>query len=85
MFTLFILSRVLFVASTVFILGYVFGNFSKSRTLTQITRVAAVVLIVSFIGSNMAFFRAAGWRYGNFHRSERLEYCGGAADSTLNR
>ena len=56
---LFILSRVLLVASLVFIIGYVFGNFSKNRTLTRITKVASVLLVVMFIGMNIAFGRFA--------------------------
>jgi len=56
---LFILSRVLLVASLVFIIGYVFGNFSKNRTLTRITKVASILLVISFIGMNIAFGRFA--------------------------
>lgn len=56
-FTLFIVTRLLFVASAVFLIGYVFGNFSKSKTLTRITKVATILTIVLFIGTNAFIFR----------------------------
>lgn len=56
---LFIISRVLLLASLVFIIGYVFGNFSRNRTLTRITKVASILLVVLFIGMNIAFARFA--------------------------
>ena len=72
---IFILSRVLFVASMVFIIGYVFGNFSRNRTLTRITKVATIMAIIFFIGTNVFFARmrfsnarlnqaAYGWHCG---------------------
>ena len=54
-----ILIRVLFVACMVFIIGYVFGNFSKSLALRRITRVAAILAIVLFILSNVLTMRFA--------------------------
>ena len=54
-----ILIRVLFVACMVFIIGYVFGNFSKSLVLRRITRVAAILAIVLFILSNVLTMRFA--------------------------
>ena len=60
-----ILSRVLFIACMVFILGYVFGNFSKSRTLTRITKVASILAIALFIVGNIFLLRSDGWRHGN--------------------
>jgi hypothetical protein len=62
---LFILIRVLFAASMVFIIGYVFGSFYKNTTLKVITRIAAILVIVLFIGANIFAFRFAGshWRY----------------------
>ena len=59
---LFILSRILFVASMVFIIGYVWGNFSRSRALTRLTKVATILAIVFFIGTNIFFARM---RFGN--------------------
>ncbi len=62
---LFILIRVMFAASMVFIIGYVFGSFSKNATLTVITKIAAILVIVLFIGANIFAFRFAGspWRF----------------------
>ena len=74
MLVIFILARLLFIASIVFILGYVFGNFSRSARLTRITKVAAVFLVISFIAANAFFFRFnRGWRYGNFRNNYRYE------------
>ncbi|MEP6951064.1 MAG: hypothetical protein ABI863_17380 [Ginsengibacter sp.] len=61
MFIAFILSRILFIACMVFIIGYVFGNFSKSTTLKTITKIASIVVIVLFISANAFFFRFGGW------------------------
>ena len=59
-----ILSRIVFIACMVFILGYVFGNFSKSRTLTRITKIASILAIALFIVGNIFLLRSGGWRYG---------------------
>jgi hypothetical protein len=80
---LFILSRVLFIASMVFILGYVFGNFSRSRTLTRITKVASILVILFFIGSNIFFARFAFRNGGRQHASYGW-HCD-KADSAVNR
>jgi hypothetical protein len=81
MFIGIILTRILFIACMVFIIGYVFGNFSKKRTLTRITKVASILAIILFIGTNIFAFRSAGWRNG-----ERWQYgChDNHRDSTLN-
>lgn len=71
---IFILTRLVFIASLVFIFGYVFGNFSKNARLTRLTRVASVLILVSFIAINATTFLFAGrWRCGNFNRSARFE------------
>ncbi len=70
MFTGIILSRILFIACMVFILGYIFGNFSSSQTLTRITKVAAILAIVLFIIGNVFMFRARSWRYAGKPHSE---------------
>lgn len=44
-----IITRILFVACMVFIIGYVFGNFSKNSTLAILSKVAVVAAIVLFI------------------------------------
>ncbi|MBC9930919.1 hypothetical protein [Chitinophaga qingshengii] len=70
-FPFLILIRILFAASMVFIIGYIFGGFSRKRTLATISKVAAILVIVLFIGMNVllmwtAFHRDGhgGWRGG---------------------
>ncbi len=46
----------------IFIIGYVFGNFSKRKTLATISKVASILLIVLFIFSNAISMRFVGWR-----------------------
>jgi len=53
-----ILLRILFIVCMVFIIGYVFGAFSKNRTLTVFTRVAVILAIVLFISANIFAFRS---------------------------
>ncbi|HXR83599.1 MAG TPA: hypothetical protein VN722_04785 [Hanamia sp.] len=65
-FGMIILIRVLFVACMVFIIGYVFGNFSRNTALTTITKVACILAIVLFISANIFFFRFSS-RHGNFN------------------
>ncbi|HTE11076.1 MAG TPA: hypothetical protein VK645_08900 [Chitinophagaceae bacterium] len=80
---IFFLTRLLFITSMVFIMGYVFGNFSKSTTLTKITKIASIFILVSFIAVNIMFFRLnRGWRCGNFNRSDRFENYHHQKDST---
>lgn len=61
MFPIFILSRILFAVCMVFVLGYVFGNFSKTRTLTAISKIASILLIVLFIFSSTLSARFGRW------------------------
>jgi hypothetical protein len=42
----------------VFIIGYVFGGFSRNATLTTITKVASIVAIVVFIATNIFMVRS---------------------------
>ena len=58
MFIPIIFLRILFAACMVFIIGYVFGGFSRSATLTTITRVASIVAIVVFIATNVFMVRS---------------------------
>ena len=58
MFGILILLRILFVASMILIIGYVFGSFSRNPTLTVLTKIASILVIVLFIGTNIFFFRA---------------------------
>ena len=68
-FIFIILTRVLFVASMVFIVGYVFGGFSKNPTLSTISKVAVILAIVLFIANNIFPLRAGMWshRYRGVH------------------
>jgi len=61
-FPFIIIVRLLFAASMVFILGYVFGGFSKKRSLTRLTRVAAILIIVLFVAET--FFSCGNWSIG---------------------
>ena len=71
MFPLFIVLRVLFIASMVFIIGYLFGNFSKSKTLSSITKLASILVIVLFITTSLFAFRYYAW-----HLNGSRQYCG---------
>jgi len=83
---IFLLARLLFITSMVFIMGYVFGNFSKSATLTKITKVASIFILAAFIAANIMFFRSdRGWRCGNFNRSDSFENYHHQKDSTTVR
>ncbi|QEC53231.1 hypothetical protein EDD80_104218 [Anseongella ginsenosidimutans] len=66
-FALIIFIRVLFVACMVFIIGHIFGSFGKRPVLKTISRVAAILVIILFIGMNILFVRAAiggRWHHG---------------------
>jgi hypothetical protein len=80
---LFILSRVLFIASMVLIIGYVFGNFSRSRTLTRLTKVASILALVLFIGMNVFFARFA-FRNGVRQNAAYGWHCG-QGDSAISK
>ncbi|MCF6405011.1 hypothetical protein L3C95_19070 [Chitinophaga filiformis] len=54
-----IIIRILFVACMVFVIGYIFGGFSKKPVLTSLSKVAAILVIVLFIAANMVFMRSA--------------------------
>jgi hypothetical protein len=66
-FGIIIFIRILFAACMVFIIGYVFGNFSRSATLTTITKVASILAIVLFISTNIFLFRFNAWHGRNFN------------------
>lgn len=83
-FAILILTRVLFIACMVFILGYVFGNFSKSKSLTTITRIASIVAVVLFISANALMFRFGGWRHGSRNQHSWQMQCE-PKDSVENR
>ncbi len=73
-FGIIILIRILFAACMVFVIGYVFGNFSKKPTLAAISKVASVLAIVLFISANIFFFRSNGWHRGNYYRKDNCGY-----------
>jgi hypothetical protein len=64
-FGIIILIRILFVACMVFIIGYIFGNFSKKPTLAAISKIASILAIVLFISANIFFFHFNGWHHSN--------------------
>jgi hypothetical protein len=79
---LLILIRVLFAASMVFIIGYIYGSFSKNTTLKVITKIAAILVIVLFIGANIfTLFGGNHWRYHGTHYGFGYDRC----DSTFKK
>jgi len=68
MFPSIILIRILFAACMVFVIGYVFGNFSRKKALATISKVAAILSIVLFIAANGILMRFGGWYHGNHHQ-----------------
>ena len=65
-FGIIILTRILFAACMVFIIGYVFGNFSRNPAQTSVTKFAAILAILLFISANIFLFRFGGWHHGNY-------------------
>jgi hypothetical protein len=59
-----IIIRLLFGVCMVFIIGYVFGGFSKNPALVTLTKVAAILAIVLFIGANALAMRFASGKCG---------------------
>jgi hypothetical protein len=62
-----ILIRILFIACMVFIIGYVFGNFSTKPALRTITKIASILAIVLFISANIFFFHFGAWNHKNYN------------------
>ncbi|MFL5745784.1 MAG: hypothetical protein ACJ751_14020 [Niastella sp.] len=83
MFPLFILFRVLFIASMVFIIGAIFGNFSQRRTLRVFSKIAAILVIVLFFASTGLSMRFGWNRYRTHYYNERCDRL--HSDSTLNK
>jgi hypothetical protein len=54
--------RILFAACMVFVIGYVFGGFSRNATLTTLTKIASILAIVLFIATNVFMMRGM-WRH----------------------
>jgi hypothetical protein len=82
MFFSIILIRILFAASMVFVIGYVFGNFSKTKTktLATISKVAAILSIVLFIAANGVLMHFGGW-HGGYHNQYNCHNA--STDSTI--
>ena len=74
-FAFIIVLRILFAASMVFIIGYIFGGFSKRPVLKTISKVSAILVIVLFTGVNIVMMRVAfghhDGRYGGWRCNER--------------
>jgi hypothetical protein len=70
-----ILIRVLFITCMVFIIGYVFGNFSIKPALRTITKITTILVIVLFIASNILFFRFAAWNHHAFNDHAKHGWC----------
>jgi hypothetical protein len=56
----------------VFIIGYIFGGFSKKPALATITKVAAILVIVLFIATNVIAMRN---NFGHFRGKGHLARC----------
>ncbi|HEX5153854.1 MAG TPA: hypothetical protein VFW07_20545 [Parafilimonas sp.] len=78
-----ILIRLLFITCMVFIIGYVFGNFSARPILRTITKITAILVIVLFIASNIVFFRFATWDHHTFNRHAKYGWC--SQDTTTHK
>jgi hypothetical protein len=62
----FVATRILFAACMVFIIGYIFGGFSKNPIFTRFAKIASILVIVLFLLTGVFFFRLGGLRhYGN--------------------
>ena len=68
----FIVSRILFAACMMFIIGYIFGGFSKRPVLTRFAKVASILVIVLFVSTGAFFFRG-GWRHNGYNGNH---WCG---------
>ena len=78
--------RILFAACMVFIIGYVFGGFSRSATLTTITKIASILAIVLFIATNVFMVRGM-WRNRHWAAGHHAcwNYPGHVSDSTIQK
>ena len=79
----FVLTRILFAACMVFIIGYVFGGFSKKPVLTRFARIASILVIVLFVSTGAFFFRFGGWRHGAYYNNHVCSYY--QKDSTIRK
>ncbi|MFC0320466.1 MULTISPECIES: hypothetical protein [Olivibacter] len=72
----FIAIRILFVACMIFIIGYIYGGFSRKPVLATISKVAAILVIFLFIAANIFAFQWRGNRlFGkHVHHCDQIEY-----------
>lgn len=68
-FIIFILGRLLFIASMVFIIGNLFGGFSKRKTLKTLGRIGSIFIIIFFIAGS--FLHRPGPRGWHSRRLDR--------------
>jgi hypothetical protein len=54
----------------VFIIGYIFGNWSTRPALRTIARISTILVIVLFIASNVLLFRSRPWHGHHFNGPE---------------
>jgi len=67
----------------IFIIGYVFGNFSTKPVLRTTTKITAILVIVLFIASNILFFRFAAWDHHAFNDRAKHGWC--IQDTTMHK
>jgi hypothetical protein len=79
-FGIIILIRILFAACMVFVIGYIFGNFSKKPALVTITKVASILAIVLFISANVLSFHFAPWQHNSRNNCSHYQ-----KDTTVNK
>ena len=73
MFFAIILIRILFAACMIFVIGYVFGGFSKKPALATITKVASILAIILFISANILSFRSGPWHRNGWNNCNNYE------------
>ena len=54
-----IIIRILFAICMIFIIGYIFGGFSRKPVLATLSKIAAILAIVLFISANILLMRFA--------------------------
>jgi predicted membrane protein len=67
---LIIIIRILFAVCMIFIIGYIFGGFSRKPVLATLSKVAAILAIVLFITANILLMRFA---FGHGYRCHRYQ------------
>lgn len=73
MFLGFILFRILLLIGLIFIVGYVFGDFSKNKALSTITKVSTLLLLTGFLISSVFMFRFGGPRHFANNKNRQID------------